>query len=274
MEIKPEKDKQKYPNWATRNKLKCPKCKQLVEWNKPHRCKPVQSKNRKVYLLILMGMFLIGMVSAEECTHSLAYPAVQGSSINLTQVCDNCTYVNITKIVYPNQSFAFLGEGSMTKNGVNFYYPFSSTNSTGTYYYTTKGDLNGILTSQSICFDVTGSGRETTTGNALIIAIAVFFFLIIGILCFVGFLKSNKIQMKWTFILGSLMSFLAGVNLISALIPDALVKTSVVSFFDNFTAISFVMFWFAFGLIILMWAVTFLKTMFYNKLQRNLSKYG
>ena len=58
------------------------------------------------------------------------------------------------------------------------------------------------------------------------------------------------------------------------MVADALVGAGVTDFIDKFTGISFYLFWFAFGLIILMWFFTFFKTIFYNQNVRNASKYG
>ena len=132
---------------------------------------------KKIIFPLLLAFFFITLISAEDCS----LPSVkQGDTIQLTQVCDNCTYVNLTKIIYPNQSIALLGQYEMTKDDVNFNYEFSDTSTLGTYLYTSKGDLNGITTSQTCSFDVTYSGYELKEGQGIIyiplFLILIFFF--------------------------------------------------------------------------------------------------
>lgn len=126
---------------------------------------------------------MIGMVSAEPCTNEIP-PVKQGNSIQLTQICDNCTYVNITQIVFPNQTFAFQGQASTTKNDINFNYTFSNTQTIGRYWYTTKGDLNGVTTGQSICFDVTPTGNILSTGASMIYTVLLVILIILNIFNF------------------------------------------------------------------------------------------
>ena len=113
-------------------------------------------------------MFLISLVSAEEC--SLPNPIKQGDTIELTQTCRNCTDVNLTKVVRPNQSISLLGQFEMTGNGSNYNFTFSDTNTVGTYFYTAEGDPNGILIPpQSCSFKVTPNGDELDNPQSIII---------------------------------------------------------------------------------------------------------
>ena len=145
---------------------------------------------------------------------------------------------------------------------------------TGDYSYIVQCNSSVLGGYENVGFSVTTTGYEITTGNAILIFLSVLLFFILGTLLFTGSFKVKKIQIKWTFILGSFIFFLAGLNLISALIPDALINSNVVRFFDSFTAISFIMFWFAFGLIAIMWILTFLQTWFYKKNLKNMQRVG
>ena len=63
-------------------------------------------------------------------------------------------------------------------------------------------------------------------------------------------------------------------NLISALIGDTLANPKVISFFDSFMAISFLLFWFVFGLLAIMWILTMIQTLLFRKKQSDIQKYG
>ncbi len=120
---------------------------------------------KKILLILVMSIFLFSLVSA-EC--SLPNPVKKGDTIQLTTTCSNCTSVNITKVIYPNQTLALLGEFLMTSNSTNFNFSFSDTDAVGKYSYTTSGDLNGISTQQSCTFEVTPTGSGLTTSKSII----------------------------------------------------------------------------------------------------------
>jgi len=223
----------------------------------------------KLYLFLIMSLFLISLVSAECSLPS----SKLGDTIELTQTCANCSYVNLTKVVYPNQTIDLLGQYSMQENGTNYNYSYI-TNTVGNYYYTTQGDLNGITTTQTCSFVVTNSGKEINSGNSLMIFLGTGFFLILGILCFVAFFRSNgnigiSLPVRWTFFIFGFIFFLASINLISATIPDSLINENVLDFFDSFTAISTYLFWFSFGILGVMWIITTFQTiLFKNKMKK------
>jgi hypothetical protein len=119
-------------------------------------------------MLILIGM---GFVTAYK----------QGDVIQLTAVCDNCTNVNLTNVIYPNGTYALHGTYAMTKEFTNYNYTFADTKTLGVYTYVTCGDLNGIITCQDTTdrtFEITPVGGSEnnmiTFLIILIIAAAVF----------------------------------------------------------------------------------------------------
>lgn len=226
----------------------------------------------KIFLLLFIGIFLISLTSAETQTLGTFK---QNLPVNLIQTCDNCTYVNLTSVTYPNSSFALQGQFSMTKNGNVFNYSFPNTSALGDYSYSSCGDLNGILTCGNVNFIITSTGKSITTGNSIIIFLSVFLFFILGGAMLFGYFKNEMgISVKWTLFLGAFIFFLTGLNLISAIIPDALINENIVSFFDSFTAISFLLFWFAFGLIAIVWGLTFFQTVLFRHKKMKETKYG
>ncbi len=143
---------------------------------------------KKIFLLLIMSVFLVSLVSA-EC--SLPNPVKQGETIELTQTCSNCTQVNLTKVIYPNQTFSLLGQFEMTKNGTNYNFSFSDTETIGIYFYTTSGDLNTIPTQQSCSFEVTPTGNKLDNPQSIIV-IGLIFVLILLTSSFLYF--GNQIE--------------------------------------------------------------------------------
>lgn len=84
--------------------------------------------------------------------------------VDLYQHCDNCTYVNVTSIEYSNGTVDNIKE-SMTKDDVDYNYVFCNTSDLGNYYYTTKGDVDGVINTERLNFEITASGKEITTGK-------------------------------------------------------------------------------------------------------------
>ena len=162
---------------------------------------------KKILLILIMSMFLISLVSsAEECS----IPSVkQGDTIQLTTVCrGGCTGVNLTKVMFPNQSIALLGEFPMTANGSNYNFTFSNTNTLGHYSYDAEGvDPNSIVVGQTCSFLVTPSGNS---GNANIVFFIFIIFLLYGI-NLIGFLKENVMMT----VLGGMTLMFLGVYMVT-----------------------------------------------------------
>lgn len=223
----------------------------------------------KIMLVLMLGLALISLASAAPGIYT------QDDNITLLQTCDNCTYINITTIVLGNKTTIEFNE-VMTKVGSVYNWTLNSnyTSSLGTYVINGLGDDDGEETIWTYNVEVTPSGSETTTGNAIITFVAVLFFFILGALALVGGNKQSKKPIKWTFMLFGFIFFLAGLNLISVILPDALINENVSNFFDGFTAVSFIMFWFTGALIIIMWILTFFQTYFYKRTLKQAEKYG
>ena len=98
----------------------------------------------------------------------------QDTTISLHQICDNCTFVNITSISFPNGSILIINR-EMNKSLNDYNFSFSDTSSPGLYIYNTCGDQDGPLVCENIEFDINKLGEELTTGRAIIYLILTFF---------------------------------------------------------------------------------------------------
>lgn len=132
-----------------------------------------------------MCMFLISLTSAGVGTLGTFK---KGESIDLIQTCEDCTYVNITSILYPNNSQA-IGQVAMTRDGTYFNYTLTPnyTDTSGVYVVNGLGDEGGSNTVWRYTFEVTSAGRiAPTEGEGVIylgtlfamILFAVFFFIL------------------------------------------------------------------------------------------------
>ncbi len=145
----------------------------------------------------------------------------QGRCMELYQLCDNCTFVNLTSIKYPNATIQKF-DVTMEKNGVDYNYSFCGTSLNGDYLYNICGDKDGSFICETLSFQVTPSGN---TGNEAFYIIVIL--LAYGI-SFIGFFGKNE----WITIFGGLIMMFLGIYI---------VNTGIIIFRDVLTvAISYI----------------------------------
>lgn len=136
---------------------------------------------RNIFIFLLLGIFLISLVGA-----STLGTIKQEDCIDLYQSCSDCTYVNLTTIKYPNATIDMINV-AMTKSNTDYNYTFCLTNTTGEYFYTTKGDKGGVVSLEVISFEVTPTGfvpniARGIIGIGLLLLLVLFFlFSLIGL---------------------------------------------------------------------------------------------
>ena len=108
-------------------------------------------------------MFLICSISASSLG-----TFQKGECIELYQFCDDCTYVNLTSITFPNSSLAYFNT-QMTKTNSNFNYTFCDTSTRGDYSYTVCGDKGGSNTCENIEFSITEGGDNFDLPQAIMV---------------------------------------------------------------------------------------------------------
>jgi hypothetical protein len=127
-------------------------------------------------IILLMLILMSGIVYAEiQSLGTFKY----NTTVELQQVCSNCSYVNVTKVIYPNSSIA-LDNNAMSKNGQVYTYNFSSTLGLGKYIVTTCGDIDSILTCVQYDFQVNNTGIEEKPSGLTILLMTILIILFIG----------------------------------------------------------------------------------------------
>lgn len=106
-------------------------------------------------IIMIMTLFLVGIVSSELQTLGVFK---QSEAINLVQNCLTSSYSNITRIVYPNGTFALNSQTLMTKNGDDYSYAFSNTGTLGQYIVYGSCDESGTKINWVYDFSVTATG--------------------------------------------------------------------------------------------------------------------
>lgn len=133
------------------------------------------------------------------------------------------------------------------------------------------GDFGGFASSS---FVVTESGFSINEGNATLLYTIILFMMVVGTIFFIAFTKKgDKFQIKWTFFVVGYILFLSALTLTQISLRDSLVNPVIISFLDSFLSIAFLLFWFSFGLLLVIWFLTTLQSLLLKKAQRNMEKY-
>lgn len=119
------------------------------------------------------------------------------------------------------------------------------------------------------------TGIESNESRSVAVSRGIYILFAISLILFIAFLFiKQKPPVKWTLFLLSIMFFLPAMNILFVEMQDQVVNPNIENFFSFFTAASFYMFWFAFGLLAVMWFLTLLQTLIMrNKIAKGL-KYG
>lgn len=151
---------------------------------------------KKIYLILILGMFLINLASASFGTFK------QGQEVRLLQTCSDCAFNNISSVVAPDGS-QLVGNVLMTKNGNAYNYTLSGslTAQIGTYAVNGFGDPSGTTEVWLYHFDVKGGNL-----GFFILGFVLFF----GLMAYGIYLKNPWISLIGCFgivILGIYTSF-------------------------------------------------------------------
>lgn len=128
----------------------------------------------KKYIIWIFVFFSVLVIANASQTELGTY--TQNECVTLIQLCGDCTFNNITSVIYPNATVEIL-DSAMTQRGVEFNYSFCTTNDTGKYLVNGVGDLGGVNTVWAYDFYVTENGREEPDGY-VIVMFALFFVII------------------------------------------------------------------------------------------------
>lgn len=138
--------------------------------------------NNKLFFFIAFLLLVLPSINAEVQTLGTF---IVDSNINLIQVCDNCTYVNLTSVKLPNSTIISYNI-NMTEVQSTYNFTFTQTDTLGNYIYTTCGDPDGVFTCSSINFEVTNSGSIISTGESIIYIIFTIMILFTFLICLWG----------------------------------------------------------------------------------------
>ena len=114
----------------------------------------------------------------------------QFDCITLPQTC-NCTWNNITTIMFPDKSFIIIN-GAMARDGTYFNYTYCNTSVVGLYIVNGVGDKDAVITPFNYFFEVTTTGNDYPYTIPLFLGLAGFILLILAFIMknnYIGFIS-------------------------------------------------------------------------------------
>ncbi len=233
----------------------------------------------KLIFLLALAILVLPMASAQSQDIIFTFEADTEIDIKIPcfdngTFCASSTQCNAS-ITYPNQSI-LIDNIAMT-NQVSFHNVTLNTTQTsksGEYFTWIVCTDAAISGEETFFFEINPTGIRPTDQRTGIIVLAVVFMFILGIIMFVVYIFHRSDPVKWTFFIIGVTFFLIAINVIFVSLQDAVVNSRLEGFFDFFVAISFYFYWFAAGLIFIIWMLTFLHTWLYKQNLRTAAKFG
>ena len=228
----------------------------------------MKKSNQIIYFgFIMVVLVMVTMVSAVTFgTHK------PNEDVEIVQLGANFTFCNITSATYPNGT-SFVTDVIMTKRGDEYNYTLNSSDILTTGVYVVRGICGSVVWAGD--FEVNPQGIVPTEQRTQSTTRAIYFLFVIGILLFCAFLfLSSSLPIRLTFLVFSLIFIVATLNIISISLADEVINPALESFFNGITTISFIFYWFAAGLLIIMWAFTMMNTWILKKNMENVNRFG
>jgi len=144
----------------------------------------VMEFKKVLFLLFFLSIF----ISFASATIETLGTFKEDSCVELSQICANCTYNNVSSVTYPNSSLA-LSNVAMTKDNTYYGYTFCNANVSGEYIVTGFGDPEDDKTIWTYNFFVTPNGEASSTATTTAYVGSAFLLLIFLIFSIIGIFK-------------------------------------------------------------------------------------
>lgn len=144
--------------------------------------------NKKLLSVFILGIFLFASMPLAVAMDDIG-TFKKGDTIQLIQICDSCTYVNLTTVILPNGTSETYNN-AMTVDGLNYYLDYN-VSEIGDYKYVVCGDKGSSLMCETFSFSVTQTGGEN---NFTQLFSRIFLVLVVlGLVIFIQY-KSKKMN--------------------------------------------------------------------------------
>ena len=219
---------------------------------------------KQIWVMFLLGIMFIAIAGLTSAVNTDLGTFPINEEVRIAQVCRTATFITLTSITYPNSSIA-ISQINMTSEGSGeFSYNFTNTSVSGRYEV--KGISDGCEETFITTLTINPSGIAASESRTNAVTRSMYFLFIVSILLFLAFLfVPSKTPIKWTYFLISIMFFLQAINILFVGLKDEVVNPKIESYFSFLTSSSFILFWFAFGLLAVMWFLTTIQSLLLRK---------
>lgn len=217
-----------------------------------------------VFALMVTTLMFIGMNNVSAADY---LPHKQNTAFDLIISSNNASSCNLTYIQYTNYPKALFNV-ALTKSGSDFYTTIASGNysNLGSVCHGVRCTDGNSFQTGSVCREITATGISYSESRTNAISRSIYVVFGVAVILFLTFLfYQTSIPVKLTFAVLSFVFILIGFNLVVVSLADELVNPKIQGFFDTLTAISFYMYWFLGGILILMWIYTLWNTVIYKQ---------
>lgn len=230
------------------------------------------TKNLFWCLGVLLILVMIPLVAAEVyqtgSTVDIKQPCFNGGNF-----CSSSAQCNLSVFTPKNVD---LVSGLGMTNQIAFHnYTLNSTqlNESGIYTYCVTcvdGDING-----SSCFEFTinppGIDPSESRTDALTRSIYIFFAL--AVLLFIGSFFVDLTPLRWSMVIIGGIFVIISINVLSVSLQDEVVNSNLERLLDVVTASSILLYWFAAGLIFIIWTITVLMSIVSKQNARKIARF-
>lgn len=225
-------------------------------------------------LIIFPTQFTSIKANTTLLIHFHVYNGTSGEPIDSTEAfCGFHLHNKQGSHLYTDNNLTYTGSDTFLSiiNGSNF-------SENGYYSYVvacfSHDQGEGGTCSSELEVTPTGFSSDSIVRPVSYLYIFGFFFFIGLILFFSFFVYKGSTPMKFTYLIMSVIFFLISLNMIFITLQDEIINSRIESFVDGFVVISFYLYWFLAGLLIIMWIFTFINTWFYKKNLQKFNSYG
>lgn len=240
----------------------------------------VQIMKSKVVIGLMCLFFLLVLVSAEPLffvEKDADYDIKVSCEIGGVR-CSSSAICNLS-VQYPNSSYLLNDEVMTNQDNGYFNYTLLSlrneTNITGEYDSRVECSQDGHNDTEIFTYLVNPTGIRPSSERTYSISRSIYFVFGIGLLflVFAVFAKA-KTPVKMTYFIFAMLFFLIGLNIMSISLRDEVVNPRIESFFDSFTSIMWIFYWFLAALLVITWIFTFINTWLFRRNMKNIEKFG
>lgn len=228
--------------------------------------------NKILLLVTVMLLFSVTYVTAE------VYQT--GSTVDIKQPCFNggnfCSGSSICNLSVFTPKNVDLVSGVGMTNQVSFHnYTLNSTqlNESGIYTYCVTcvdGNING-----SSCFQFTLNppGIDPSESRTQSLTRSIYIFFAVALVLIIGAFFVQQSSIRWSlFIIGGVFIIIS-INFVSVSLQDEVVNSNIERAIDVITASSFLLYWFAAGLIFVIWTISILVSIVSRKNARQIARF-